>query len=122
MIHDAEKLISTAELDRVDSTPRIEEPEKIDDRNSFVGLEHRVSQEFAGRWEHAADAIDGWTSPDSFFFSLVLFRNFIRFAIRAGVRLISIQDMYQAQWGHTICAQLKMIQDKSCTGNSMMTH
>lgn len=66
--HDAEKLISTAELDRVDSTPRIEEPEKIDDRNSFVGLEHRVSQEFAGRWEHAADAIDGWTSPDSFFF------------------------------------------------------
>jgi len=66
--HDVKKLIQSSLLDKIDSTPRIQEPDSIDDRNSMIGLEHTVAREFADGGEHTVDTVDGWASPNSFFF------------------------------------------------------
>lgn len=65
---DIERLIPAELLAKIDSSPRIQHPAVIDEKHSMIGLEHVVADEFADGGEHAADTIEGWASPSSFFF------------------------------------------------------
>ena len=98
-IHDAKELIAEPLLDKIDSTPRIKEPEVIDDKRSFVGLEHRVMKEFAGEKEHIVDDIDGWASSDSFLFlsGFVQYRHMFR-----GHDNPRQMDIYRKHIAHTV--------------------
>lgn len=97
--HDAKELIQEPLLDKIDSTPRIEEPEVIDDKRSFIGLEHRVAREFAGRKEHIVDDIDGWASPNSFLFlsGFVPYHSMFR-----GADNPKQMDIYRKHIAHTV--------------------